>query len=41
MLNKILEIGVENPVVCGILVKEEKLLMYQMHLADPGVYAMT
>lgn len=41
MLNEALEIGVADPVVCGILVVDDKLITYKMHLADAKIYVLT
>ncbi|KAG1051912.1 hypothetical protein G6F43_005912 [Rhizopus delemar] len=41
MLNEILEICIEDPVVYGILIKNDKLLIFKMHMADAEIYVMT
>lgn len=41
MLNEILEICIEDPVFYGILIKNDKLLIFKMHMADAKIYVMT
>lgn len=41
MLNELLEIGIEDPLVCGILVMNDHLDMFKMHLTGPKLYIMT
>lgn len=41
MLNEILEICIEDPVVYGILIKNDKLLTFKMYMADAKIYVMS
>lgn len=40
MLNELLEIGVSDPVVCGICVMENTLHTFKMSLPAPRIYRM-
>ncbi|GAA5805091.1 hypothetical protein HPULCUR_010604 [Helicostylum pulchrum] len=41
MLNELLGIGIKDPLVCGILVMNDHLDMFKMHLSGPKLYIMT
>lgn len=41
MINRLITIGVEDPVVCGVLVSKGCLSTYKMELRGPKLYVMT
>ena len=41
LLNELLRIGIEDPVISGILVMDDHLYTYKMHLSGPKIYVMT
>lgn len=41
MVNELLEVGIADPLVCGLLVMNGYLDMYKMELSGPTTYIMT
>ncbi|GAA5795434.1 hypothetical protein HPULCUR_000792 [Helicostylum pulchrum] len=41
MLNELLKVGIEDPVVSGILVMDDLIYTFKMHFSGPKIYTMT
>lgn len=41
MINELFDVGIQDPVVSGILVMDDHLYFYTMHLGGPKTYILT